>query len=90
MTEFERYTIAELAALRHLTARLLAYAGISIKHLGGDHDAYLSSLLDATIADIDASDFPDLSLDDASLIREMAKQRASIIVTGAGDRTRKG
>lgn len=90
MNEFQRSTIAELAALRQLTGRLLTFASISVKHAGGDHNAYLATVLDAATRDIDLSDFPDLSADDASLVREMAKARLSLIVTGASDRTREG
>lgn len=87
VSKFELHTLSELAALRQLVVRLLAHAGLQAKIAGFDHDDYLQMLMEASMRDIDLAEFPDLPEESASAIREMAKQRLGVIVTGAGART---
>jgi hypothetical protein len=86
MEDFRLFVEAELAALRQITVRLLAVGAIQAKHAGMDHDAFLTTIHDAVIRDIDSADFPGREEQDAAKIRERAKDRASTIITGASQR----
>lgn len=86
VSKFELHTLAELTALRQLVVRLLSNAGIIAKHAGLDHDQYLQGVMEASLRDIDLAEFPDLPDENASLIKEMAKERLAVIATAAGSR----
>lgn len=85
-SEFELYVASELAATQQLIVRMLTHMAFQAKHMGMEHDRYLSSILEACTRDLDLVDFWDVPEAQKEIIREKAKARLAEIITSASAR----
>lgn len=85
-SELELYVASELAATQQLMVRMLTHMAIQAKHMGMEHDAYLSMVLEASTRDLDLVDFWDVPEAQKDVVREKAKARLAELITGASAR----
>lgn len=85
-SDLEVYVASEFAATQQLLTRMLAHMAILAKHMGMEHDAYLSMILEASMRDLDLVDFWDVPEAQKETVREKAKARLAELITGASAR----